>query len=384
MAPVIQNLELLKSLSTPSKSATPGTPSSAPSPASSARSLSKGATPSTPTQRNSSSFAPWDRDQLVARLATFKDVLWSQLPEELCEIEWARRGWVERKDGKKGVECGLCKAQVEVIWNWDQLRERVIAERAKRQAEDQDESVDEPVSEPDFTKSPTPVPRNESPQGDEKDIYSNLSEDDSEASSLLLQHYKPLLSSGHTNKCPWSTRATELTILRLPPSQLTLPSLLSRLASLQSVLPFLPPSDRVVFPKPIPISLPSSLHDYDHRLLQAAITGWSGSLIGDRGLLVCSTCHRRVGLWLFTSPPSSETSLHWDEEPLDLLKEHKSYCPWINSSVQTGMAGWEYPFALFERKREGKRGRTDDDEGSLHGKESHFKRLREMLKGIKK
>src|SRR5579862_1782041 len=163
MAPVIQNLELLKSLSTPSKSATPGTPSSAPSPASSARSLSKGATPSTPTQRNSSSFAPWDRDQLVARLATFKDVLWSQLPEELCEIEWARRGWVERKDGKKGVECGLCKAQVEVIWNWDQLRERVIAERAKRQAEDQDESVDEPVSEPDFTKSPTPVPRNESP-----------------------------------------------------------------------------------------------------------------------------------------------------------------------------------------------------------------------------
>jgi hypothetical protein len=381
MGPVIQNLEFLKSLSTPSKSVNS---SLIPSPASSVRSLSRDPATSTPTQKNISSFAPWDRDQLVARLGTFRDVFWSQLPEELREIEWARRGWVERKDGIKGVECGLCKAQVEVTWNWDKLRERIIAERESSEAEEQEDVPEGSISESGLTMSPTPGPRSESNQGKEE-IYSKEAVDDTEATSLLLQHYKPLLSEGHTKKCPWATRSTDLTILRLPPAQLTLPSLTTRLTSLQPILPFLPTSERVLTPQPLPISLPSQLHEYDHRLLQAGITGWSGSLLGNRGILHCSTCHRRVGLWLFTSS-SSTSSLHWEEENLDLLKEHKSYCPWINSAVQTGMAGWEYLFALLEPKRETKkRERTEDeDDGSSQSKESRFKRLREMLKGIKK
>ena len=384
MAPVIQNLELLKSLSTPSKSVNS---SLVPSPASSVRSLSRGTPSLTPT-RNISSFAPWDREQLIARLATFKDVFWSQLPEELCEIEWARRGWVERKDGKKGVECGLCKSQVEVIWDWDKLRGSIIAEKEaeSQQTEEPEESADaSSISSSGLTMSPTPAPQNGSSQETE-DIFSKSAVDEAESTALLTQHYKPLLSSGHAKKCPWMNRSTELTILRLPPTQLTLPSLIVRLTSLQQVLPFLPSPERVVTPKPLPISLPSQFHEYDHRILQAGITGWSGSLLGGRGILTCSTCHRRVGLWLFTSASSGDTSLHWEEENLDLIKEHKSYCPWINSAVQTGMAGWEYLFALLEpTKREGKRERTEDeDDLSLPGKESRFKQLREMLKGIKK
>ena len=114
-----------KSTPTPSK---PASPSSIPSTPSSPRSLSK-STGATPTKRNLSSFAPWDRDQFVGRLASFKHVFWSQLPDELCELEWARRGWVERRDGKKGVECGLCHGNVEVIWDWNQLRESVLEQR---------------------------------------------------------------------------------------------------------------------------------------------------------------------------------------------------------------------------------------------------------------
>src|SRR5271170_928680 len=88
----------------------------------------------TPTQQSLSSFAPWDHDQLVRRLFTFKDVLWSQLPEGLCELEWARRGWVERQDGKKGVKCGLCHADVAIIWDWNRLRETVIEQRVSEES----------------------------------------------------------------------------------------------------------------------------------------------------------------------------------------------------------------------------------------------------------
>ena len=42
-------------------------------------------------------------------------------------------------------------------------------------------------------------------------------------------------------------------------------------------------------------------------------------------------------------------------EELDLLAEHKRYCPWINEDVQTGMAGWEYVFNLVEPRGSSKR-----------------------------
>ena len=77
-----------------------------------------------------------------------------------------------------------------------------------------------------------------------------------------------------------------------------------------------------------------------------------------------------MGLWLFT-----ENSV-----ALDLVAEHKRYCPWINASVQSGMAGWEYMISFLEPKGSSKR--TRDDIGD-DGKESRFKRLREMLKRVK-
>jgi hypothetical protein len=97
---------------------------------------------------------------------------------------------------------------------------------------------------------------------------------------------------------------------------------------------------------------------------------------------VCSTCHRRVGLWAFTSEPMSlvnESKL--EEEPLDLCAEHKRYCPWINAAVQTKMAGWEYMISLVEPRGNLKRQWDINDDSE---KASQFKRLRDMLKGIKK
>jgi hypothetical protein len=371
-SPASQSNDLLKATFRPSK---PGSPSSVKSVSSTPRSVSRLGT-STPTQQNLSSFAPWDHDQLVSRLSTFKDVFWSQLPEELCELEWARRGWVQRKDEKKGVECGLCRSHVEIIWNWDQLRETVLAEREAKEEETQGNGTEPNGHSTSPTPTPTPAPTKEP----EDDIYSSSANDD-DATGLLLRHYKPLLSSGHTAKCPWRSRSTDPTILRLSPPNLSLASLTTRLETLNPILPFLPPSERIITPKALPVSLPTALINYDHRILQAGVTGWTGSLLGTRGILNCLTCHRRVGLWLFTADPTdSENAIRMDEEPLDLLAEHKRYCPWTNATVQTGMAAWEYVYALLEPRTSTKRNREEEDSG----KESRFKRLREMLKGTKK
>ena len=335
----------------------------------------------TPTKQNLSSFAPWDRNQLVGRLSTFKDVLWSSLPEELCELEWARRGWVERSDGKKGIMCGLCHADVEIIWNWNRLREVVFQQResqkSAQQAAANGNDTDENVSSNVTAGSPHPEPCS----SNSEDLYLKEATDDSDSTNFLQAHYTPLLSAGHTVKCPWRTRKTDLNVLRLPPTSLSLPSLISHLSTLSPILSFLPDTSEISPPKPLPVSLPAGLQEFDPRLVQAAITGWYGGRLGDKGILRCTTCHRRVGLWLFKSPSEGdENILDLDVGPLDLITEHKSYCPWINGQVQGGMAGWEYVYEVIEPRGSLKRSRDGNDAE----KSSRFKRLRDMLKGIKK
>ena len=88
-----------------------------------------------------------------------------------------------------------------------------------------------------------------------------------------------------------------------------------------------------------------------------------------------------MGLWLFKSTSENDDDiLKLDVESLDLIAEHKSYCPWINGQVQSGMAGWEYVYEAVEPRGTLKRNRDGNDDE----KESRFKRLRDMLKGIKR
>jgi hypothetical protein len=365
---VPQTLDLLKSALTPKPfpSLAPSTP----------RSTSKPTAPQTPTQRNLSSFAPFDRDQLVGRLGSFKAVFWGQLPEELCELEWARRGWVERRDGVRGVECGLCHGSVEVIWDWNRLREKRLAEKdgengvegsAKNGTEGN--GIEEGGMGGHGVSGMEAVVQTNSDDGP----FATDASDEDHATSLLLKYYAPLLSSGHKPKCPWTLRTTDITVLRLPPSILSLANLQSRLPSLTEILPSFPSESQLTLPKPLPPTLPATLAEYDPRAIQAAIAGWSGQPLGKRGLLTCGTCHRRVGLWAFTN----------DEEVLDLLAEHKRYCPWVNAGVQGELAGWEYIFALVEPKSAlGKRGREDEGQGDVKG--NRIKKLRDMLKSLKK
>lgn len=109
--------------------------------------------------------------------------------------------------------------------------------------------------------------------------------------------------------------------------------------------PATPPSDSS---PPIPIN---------HEALILALFGWQAEPSQISGLVSCPACFRRLGLWLFKSPtPPASPSM----TRLDVLTEHRDYCPWINPNSQSlgtstpdtqqphqprsstsGLAGWE-------------------------------------------
>ena len=90
-----------------------------------------------------------------------------------------------------------------------------------------------------------------------------------------------------------------------------------------------------------------------------ALFGWQGHVhatLGDQiGSVSCQACFRVLGLWLFKSKEVNEAG----EEvtgaamnKLDVVKEHRDYCPWQNAASQNGqrasvisststLAGWE-------------------------------------------
>ncbi|TFY67687.1 hypothetical protein EVJ58_g1455 [Rhodofomes roseus] len=58
----------------------------------------------------------------------------------------------------------------------------------------------------------------------------------------------------------------------------------------------------------------------------------------DTTLLHCALCQRRVGLWAFMSPPQTNGAATTDARPqqrrqLDVLREHRSYCPYVVRST---------------------------------------------------
>lgn len=50
--------------------------------------------PSTSTTSLKPNFVPWDRDRFLERLKTFRKVdRWKPQPDDINEVQWAKRGW---------------------------------------------------------------------------------------------------------------------------------------------------------------------------------------------------------------------------------------------------------------------------------------------------
>lgn len=97
-----------------------------------------------------------------------------------------------------------------------------------------------------------------------------------------------------------------------------------------------------------------------------ALFGWQGHsharMGAQLGSLSCQACYRVLGLWLFKSKAVSESGEEIEGpivNGLDVVLEHRDYCPWRNPMSQNGqsptvktatnkLAGWEILVRLLK------------------------------------
>lgn len=120
---------------------------------------------------------------------------------------------------------------------------------------------------------------------------------------------------------------------------------------------------------------------------QMALFGWQGfthhRLGPQLGSVSCQACFRVLGLWLFKSKKISEGGEEVEGgimSRLDVVKEHRDYCPWRNSISQSGLpatakeantalAGWEVVLRVLKNNHYLRYGGARSRDGSA--KESH-------------
>lgn len=67
--------------------------------------------------------------------------------------------------------------------------------------------------------------------------------------------------------------------------------------------------------------------------LALALLGWDAASDGTAGLVGCSACFRRLGLWMYKPKDNGDVTVYTS---LNVADEHMDYCPWIDKSAQSG------------------------------------------------
>ncbi|KAL9002396.1 MAG: hypothetical protein Q9188_004667 [Gyalolechia gomerana] len=314
-------------------------------------------------------FAPWDQNQFLSRLETFRHVdKWISKPDPISEVQWAKRGW--RCVGKERVGCvGGCG---------NELLISLEPSREEQQSIEGLESSEETV-----------------------DDYYDWRE---EAQKELVLKYTEMIVTEHDEGCLWRRRGCDDSIHRLPLAHqaTTFQSLRQRYESLCALSADLPST--ISYPPTLNVSkliphlfhilhpdqksTPSTSHPASPiaptsptttksqtpkaeptpqpticpRALTLALTGWQADPESPApAIATCTSCFRRLGLWLYnttSSPSSPTTTLSSPSSPtrfqpvinrLDPLTEHRTYCPWVNAQSQSrnpvpvegDLPGWE-------------------------------------------
>ena len=308
-------------------------------------------------ESKSPNFAPWDRAQFLERLKTYRHVdKWMGKPEKISEVQWAKQGW--SCTGKETVGCvGGCGKSVVVI-----------LEDSREEKEMDDERPDD--------------------EQDDEDEWREKAQEE------LVEKYAVMISSAHEGGCLWRRRACDDTIQRLPlvHQATAMEALKDRYQSLVPIADELPPDPSVpegfdikdIEDKVAPFSQEPPKHPPNVLLGQStdeqnpstkptataslvqppaspiasapintsalilALFGWQAEAGHISGLVTCTACFRRLGLWLFKPTSTSDGS---SMDRLDVVDEHRDYCPWVNELAQNGAtlrrtsldgsAGWE-------------------------------------------
>ncbi|KAK6536567.1 hypothetical protein TWF281_000793 [Arthrobotrys megalospora] len=314
-------LDLARSKTTmaPPQSSRPATPAGADSRASSVAPSGSGTSPKV-IKVAAARYAPWDRNEFLQRLETFRSVSnWSSKPEKINEVAWAKRGWVCMQTSKNRVRCtSHCGGELVVKVDFDGFE--VTAEE-----------VDEEDNEDDDEEG---------------------SQAKKEKLDALISKYEELIVDGHEDDCLWKKRGCDKAIYRLPlqPATEARSGFYARYKSLTNVS-----DDQLVINLTRPqevdtsvLNLPEDMgkEHLKQNALILALFGWSKEDNESSVEMVkCDACFRRLGLWLFVKRPSV-TEEEGDEfssmSRLNVVDEHRDYCPWVNPMSQTGdHAGWE-------------------------------------------
>lgn len=124
---------------------------------------------------------------------------------------------------------------------------------------------------------------------------------------------------------------------------------------LDVILSYLPPDFFTLTPTEMTLEK-SRPKEINKVAFQMALFGWEGHIhdrLGSQvGSVSCQACFRVLGLWLFKSKKVNEAGEVIEGAVvgcLNVVNEHRDYCPWRNARSQNGagksststMAGWE-------------------------------------------
>ncbi|KAL9067679.1 MAG: hypothetical protein Q9161_006761 [Pseudevernia consocians] len=321
-------------------------------------------------ERKTPNFAPWDRGQFLERLKTYRHVdKWMGKPERINEVQWAKRGW--SCVGKERVGCvGGCGKEVVIILESVREERQDTEKRPSDEEEDEDEWRDKAQEQLVEKYAEMIVTSHEGGclwrrKGCDGMLYTLTALADAlmnpadTIQRLPLANHKTAIDDLRQRYHSLVAIAAELPPDPFTPEGFDLSSISQNLAPLlhppsldpPSTPPSSPPNPpadttntTTTPPSPIKINNPSAL--------ALSLFGWQAEPGHVAGLATCTACFRRLGLWLFkpssSSSPPSQSSMH----RLDVLTEHRDYCPWINALAQNGttsrqrtsldgLTGWE-------------------------------------------
>ncbi|KAF8471281.1 C3HC zinc finger-like-domain-containing protein [Kalaharituber pfeilii] len=292
------------------------------------------------SEKPTPAYAPWDRPQFLSRLKTFRFVdKWTAKPAPVNEVVWAKRGWV--CVDKNRVRCTVCSREVVVKIETDEAAE----------ADDDDTTM-------------VDMERERLKREGRKRMQQEI-----------VDRYRGMVVIEHEEYCLWRRRGCDDTIYHLPlanPSH-SIPSLRARYASLVTVQKDLPSAidypttiidfsriahavklvqDPHITPSANPNGPPplTSNNEIIESAFILALFGWASEEPSIPTLLTCGACFRRLGLWLFQNHKGSVGGGvgGGDGEGedamvcrLDVVGEHREYCPWVNKESQGREPGWK-------------------------------------------
>lgn len=260
-------------------------------------------------------YAPWDRDEFLKRLKTFSSIShWTPKPAEVNEVEWAKRGWICQKFER--VRCCSCNVEIVVKLNKKEI------------------------------------------DGKEEPVYVAHAIEKS-----LVEKYVQLIVTSHKKNCLWRKRGCDDSIFRLPLSQtsFTTKNLMIRYQEIKLCHKNLPYLHDLRTPEEFDLECTlqylsadllgdesfksnSVLTSSEKVAFILAIFGWQGHHHERLGVqpnsISCQVCFRVLGLWIFKSKETSETGEKIKGATmncLDVVGQHREYCPWRNPITQNGL-----------------------------------------------